>query len=267
MDSKYWQNCLIFDRYKQTTMKTFKSIFTASIPIFAFLLFASFSIDSNNQKNMNMNPDNPSDQMIQLPDPILTSNVSVEEAMQNRRSVREFKTDALSMDQVSQILWAAYGINEPRSNPAFLRGGLRTAPSAGALYPLDIYLVCGKVDGLPAGIYKYISEKHSLELVSEGDVRKELGKAALEQDFIEEAPISLVYVAIFKRTTQKYGERGRERYVCIDLGHSAQNVYLQAYALNLGTCAVGAFTDKMVSMVMLLFDQEEPLYIMPVGKY
>ncbi len=248
-------------------MKTNQSIFTVSIPIFAFLLFASFSIDSNNQLNMTNNPINPSDQIFQLPDPILTSKVSVEEALQNRRSVREYKTDALSLNQVSQILWAAYGINEPRSNPSFLRGGLKTAPSAGALFPLDIYLVCGNVDGLPAGIYKYISENHNLKLVSEGDVRKDLGKAALEQGFIEVAPISLVYVAIFKRTTQKYGERGRERYVCMDLGHSAQNVYLQAYALNLGTCAVGAFTDKMVSMVMLLTDKEEPLYIMPVGKY
>jgi SagB-type dehydrogenase family enzyme len=132
---------------------------------------------------------------------------------------------------------------------------------------LDIYLVCGNVDGLPAGIYKYLSENHSLELVSKGYVSRELAKAALEQDFLETAPISIMYVAVFSRTTQKYGERGRERYVCMDLGHSAQNVYLQAYSLNLGTCAVGAFTDKMVSMVMLLTDKEEPLYIMPVGKF
>ncbi len=249
---------------KHNAMKTIKEILSVTIPIFTILLFASFSIDSNNQTPMN---NNPIDETIQLPEPLLTSEVSVEEALLNRRSIREFKTDALSLNEVSQILWAAYGINEPRSNPSFLRGGLRTAPSAGALFPLDIYLVCGKVAGLPAGIYKYISANHSLELVSEGDVREDLGKAALEQDFIEVAPISLVYVAIFNRTTQKYGERGRERYVCIDLGHSAQNVYLQAYALNLGTCAVGAFTDKMVSMVMLLTDREEPLYIMPVGKY
>lgn len=248
-------------------MKTIKSIIKVSIPIFVFLLFASFSIESNIQTNMNSKPINPFDQIIQLPNPTLTSDVSVEEALQNRRSVRDFKTDALSLNEVSQVLWAAYGINEPRNNPAFLRGGLRTAPSAGALFPLDIYLVCGKVNGIKPGIYKYISSNHSLELIAEGDVRKELGKAALEQDFIEVAPISLVYVAVFKRTTQKYGDRGRERYVCMDLGHSAQNVYLQAYSLNLATCAVGAFTDKMVSMVMLLTDREEPLYIMPVGKY
>ena len=248
-------------------MKTIKSIISVSIPIFAIILFGSFSTEPVIQENMNKEPSYQPDQIIKLPEPLLTSSVSVEEAMQNRRSVREFKPDAMTIEQVSQILWAAYGINEPRSHPSFLRGGLRTAPSAGALYPLDIYLVCGNVEGLQAGIYKYLSEGHSLELVSEGDIRKELAKAALEQNFIEVAPISIVYVAIFSRTTQKYGDRGRERYVCTDLGHSAQNVYLQAYALNLGTCAVGAFTDRMVSMVMLLTDREEPLYIMPVGKY
>jgi len=144
---------------------------------------------------------------------------------------------------------------------------LRTAPSAGALYPLEIYLVAGKVEGLSAGIYKYIPDGHSLELMAEGDVRSDLANAALEQDFITDAPASIVFTAIFSRTTQKYGERGRERYVCTDLGHAAQNVYLQAYALEIGTCAVGAFTDKMVSMVMMLENKEEPLYIMPLGKY
>ncbi len=216
---------------------------------------------------MNGEPGYQSGKIIELPEPLLTSSVSIEEAMQNRRSVREFKPDALTIEQVSQILWAAYGITEPRSHPSFLRGGLRTAPSAGALYPLDIYLVCGNVEQLQAGIYKYFSEAHSLELIAPGDIRKDLAEAALKQDFIEVAPISIIYVAIFDRTTQKYGNRGRERYVCTDLGHSAQNVYLQTYGLNLGTCAVGAFTDKMVSMVMLLPDREEPLYIMPVGKY
>ena len=248
-------------------MKTIKSILSLTILIFVIIIFGSFSIDTIFNNDMNSNPGKQSDNKIQLPEPVLISDISVEEALVNRRSIREFKSDALTLDQVSQILWAAYGINEPRSNPAFLRGGLRTAPSAGALYPLDIYLVCGNVEGLQAGIYKYIAEVHGLELVSEGDVRKDLAKAALDQDFLEVAPISIVYVAIFNRTTQKYGKRGRERYVCMDIGHSAQNVYLQTYTLNLGTCAIGAFTDKMVSMVMLLTDREEPLYIMPIGKY
>lgn len=204
---------------------------------------------------------------VKLPEPRLSSAISVEEALLNRRSVREFDDEALTISQVSQLLWAAYGITEDRSSPAFLRGGFRTAPSAGGLYPLEIYLIAGKVTGLAAGIYKYRSENHTLEMISDGDVRKELAKAAVDQEFILTAPATLFFSADFSRTTQKYGNRGRERYVCMDLGHAAQNVYLQAYALNLGTCAVGAFTDEMVSMVMELTDNEEPLYLMPVGKF
>jgi SagB-type dehydrogenase family enzyme len=234
------------------------------MPIFALIFLGSFWINMDMQDQTTTNQ---GDGIIKLPDPSLTSDVSVEEALQNRRSIRDFKNVALTVDQVSQILWAAFGITEPRSFPTFLRGGLKTAPSAGALYPLDLYLVCGNVTGISAGIYKYVAEDHSLELISSGDVRKDLADAALNQDFIADAAISIVYTAIFSRTTQKYGERGRERYVCMDLGHSAQNVYLQATAMGLGTCAIGAFTDKMVSMVMLLPDREEPLYIMPVGKY
>lgn len=235
--------------------------------IFAFLMSVSFQIDDNNSNSMTASLYPQNGNHIVLPEPRLTSEVSVEEALLNRRSIREFKTDALTLEQVSQILWAAYGITDERSAPSYLRGGLRTAPSAGGLYPLEIYLVAGKVFGLSSGIYKYHSENHTLELISKGDVRKDLSKAATDQKFIEIAPISVLYTAIYKRTTQKYGNRGKERYVCMDLGHSAQNVYLQAYALNLGTCAVGAFTDEMVSMVMQLPENEEPLYIMPVGKF
>jgi SagB-type dehydrogenase family enzyme len=248
-------------------MNAKKKLYLALLIIFAFTLSTPFQAKNGNLNTMSVMLTPQSGNLVVLPEPRLTSDISVEEALLNRRSIREFKDEALTLKQVSQILWAAYGITEERSSPSFLRGGLRTAPSAGGLYPLEIYLVAGKITGLKPGIYKYISEKHSLELVSEGDVRKELAKAALDQDFIESAPASIFYSAVFNRTTQKYGSRGRERYVCMDLGHSAQNVYLQAYALNLGTCAMGAFTDDMVSMVMQLPDNEEPLYIMPIGKY
>ena len=127
---------------------------------------------------------NPQSEIIKLPEPKFTSDYSVEEALLNRRSVREFSDEALSLDEISQILWAAYGVTEKLSHPAFLRGGLRTAPSAGALYPLDIYLVAGNVKDFPAGIYKYIADGHSLELHALGDVRSDLAMAALKQDFI-----------------------------------------------------------------------------------
>ncbi len=245
-------------------MKTHKLLKRMLMIIFVLLLTTSFYI-SNDKSNTMLPVMIP--QKVKLPEPRLTSDISVEEALLIRRSVREFKNEAITIQDVSQILWAAYGITEERSSPSFLRGGLRTAPSAGALYPLEIYLVAGKVTGLKAGIYKYFSQDHSLELVSEGDVRKDLAAAALDQEFLETAPASLMYSAVYSRTTQKYGNRGRERYVCMDLGHSAQNVYLQACALGLGTCAVGAFTDDMVSIVMQLPEDEEPLYIMPIGKY
>ncbi len=195
-----------------------------------FINYVAFATTNNNQKDM-----------IKLPAPVLKSSISVEEAMLDRRSVREFKSNALSLEHVSQILWAAYGITKEMSFPSLLRGGFKTAPSAGALYPLEIYVVVGNVKGLEKGIYKYLPEGHFLLKTYDQDVRKELADAALNQEFIEQAPISLVYSAVYSRTTKKYKDRGRERYVCMDLGHSAQNVCLQVVAMNLGTCTVGAF--------------------------
>jgi len=203
---------------------------------------------------------------IDLPTPRFTSGVSIEETLLNRRSVREFNKEPLTLDDVSQILWAAYGITSPRTHPASLRGGLRTAPSAGALYPLEIYLIAGKVSGLNPGIYLYIADGHKLKLHATGDIRKELAEAAAGQSFIADASASLVFTAVYSRTTGKYGSRGKERYVCMDLGHAAQNVYLQVQALGLATCAVGAFTDMMVSNAVMLPDHEVPLYMMPIGR-
>ncbi len=205
-------------------------------------------------------------QAINLPEPAFESDVPVEEALKNRRSIRSYQDKELTLEHLSQILWSAYGITKPmESGPDFLRGGLRAAPSAGARYPLEIYAVCGEVSGLAAGIYKYDSREHTLKLLQSGDHRSDLTEAAYGQSFIARAPASLFYSAIYERTTSKYGQRGKDRYVCMDLGHSAENVYLQAYSLNIGTCAVGAFSDKEVSKVMQLPDQETPLYIMPLG--
>ena len=205
--------------------------------------------------------------IIELPEPRLDSEISIEETLQKRRSIRKYSDDPLTMEEVSQILWAAYGITKPYPDgPAFLRGGLKTAPSAGATYPLEIYLVAGNVIELSAGIYKYKPEDHSIFKISDGDVRKELAKAALEQPWVLKAPASIVYSAVFSRTTDFYGDRGRERYVCMDLGHSAENVYLQAVALDMGTVAIGAFSDIKVKLLINMTREEEPIYIMPLGK-
>ena len=202
-----------------------------------------------------------------LPSPKTEGKVSVEQALAKRRSQRRFVNQEITSEQLSQILWAAYGVTEPRANPSFLRGGLRTAPSAGALYPFEIYVAVGKVKDIESGVYKYISQEHKIVRTIEKDVREELCSAALGQDMIKEAPVVIIHSAIFSRMTGKYGERGRERYVCIDLGHSAQNIYLQVEALFLGTCAVGAFIDEKISQILQLPENEEPLFLMPVGHY
>lgn len=204
---------------------------------------------------------------IQLPGPRLESNFSIEEVMLKRRSHRNFVKSSISLHDLSQILWAAYGITKPDDSRAIFRGGFRTAPSAGATFPLDVYAVVGNVKDLEQGVYKYISDGHKLAKVIDDDLRADLAKAALNQEMIEDAPASLFFTAIFERTMQRYGDRGRERYVCMEMGHVGQNVYLQAEALGLGTCAIGAFNDTKVAEVMQLTSEEEPLYIMPIGKY
>lgn len=205
--------------------------------------------------------------LVRLPAPRLDGPMSVERAIQGRRSVRAFSGEALTLAELSQVLWAAYGITQPRPDgPAFLRGGLRAAPSAGGLYPLEIVVVAGQVTGLPAGIYRYVSEKHALLPLRDGDRRLDLCQAALGQSWIRQTPAAIVYAAVFERTTKKYGQRGRDRYVCMDAGHSCENVYLQAQALGLGCCIAGAFDDDRVKQVLNMAAAEEPLCILAVGK-
>ncbi len=204
---------------------------------------------------------------IKLPAPRLDGAVSLEKAIQGRRSVRGYSGEALTLAEAAQLLWAAYGITDPRPDgPAFIRGGLRAAPSAGGLYPLEVYLVAGKVTGLAAGIYRYVSEKHELARIETGDRRDALCLAALGQAWIREAPASLVFGAVFARTTKKYGERGRERYVWMDAGFAGENVYLQARALGLGCCIAGAFLDDKVKQAVNMAGDEVPVCILGVGR-
>jgi SagB-type dehydrogenase family enzyme len=202
---------------------------------------------------------------IHLPPPSQKGSVSLEEAIAKRRSVRGFAPKALSQLQLSQILWAAQGITDARLK-------LRTVPSAGATYPLEIFVVCGRngIEDIAEGIYRYQLDSHSLVLRRSGDVRPELARAALDEESIYEAPVNIVICAVYSRTLLRYGERG-ERYVHMEAGHAGQNIYLQAVALGLATVAIGAFDDEEVGKVLGL-DEEykplslaEPLYIMPVG--
>jgi len=194
---------------------------------------------------------------IALPAPRLKGKISLEETLQNRRSIREYKSTPLKLDEVSQLLWAAQGITSD--------WGGRTAPSAGALYPLEVYLVAGKVEGLVGGIYRYIPSGHQLVKLKDGDSRDKLSEGALNQSCVADAPISLVITAIYERTTVKYGDRGI-MYVHLEAGHAAQNICLQAVALGLGAVPVGAFEDQKVIDVIGMNKSESPLYIISIGK-
>ncbi len=182
--------------------------------------------------------------------------VSVEEALRVRRSIRELAPTPLPLADLAQLLWAAQGVTAG--------DGRRTAPSAGALYPLDVYAVAGDVETLPPGVYRYEPGPHRLEAIIGGDRRMALARAAAEQDFVAEAPAAIVLAAHFARTFAKYGERASQ-YVAIEAGCAAQNIALQAVALRLASVIVGAFDEAKVCEATSIPRGETPLIIMPVG--
>lgn len=194
---------------------------------------------------------------IALPAPVVTGKHPLENLLQHRRSVREYPDLAVSLADVGQLLWAAQGITHA--------GGYRTAPSAGALYPLELYVVAGQVTGLAKGIYHYQPNGHVLIKTADGDVREALAHAAFSQSSVEQAAVVIVFTAVIARTEKKYGERA-ERYVHIEVGHAAENLFLQAESLGLATVDVGAFHDREVSRVLHLPSDHEPMLMMPIGR-
>ncbi|MFA4858387.1 MAG: SagB/ThcOx family dehydrogenase [Candidatus Margulisiibacteriota bacterium] len=194
---------------------------------------------------------NPPLATIKLPEPRIDSAVSLENSIKNRRSERSFLSDELTLAQISQLLWAAQGITDPD-------WGLRAAPSAGAIYPLEIYVV------RPSGIFHFVPEKNILEQTSNQDRRSALAQAALGQSFVEEAPAVFVLAANFIKVRQKYGGR-TERYVYIETGHAAENLLLEATALGLGAIPVGAFWDDIAKRMLALPEELFPIYLIPVG--
>ncbi len=196
-----------------------------------------------------------SDEMIFLPKPEYDGKLSFEKILKGRRSIRNFSSKALTQDEISQLLWAADGITA--------HGGLRTAPSAGALYPLELYIAVGNVNSFSTGVYKYNAHKHSLIKTDEGDKRAELSQAALGQSYIEDSSAVIIIAAEYKRITGKYGQRGIQ-YTYIETGNIAQNISLQNVSLNIGTVIVGAFDDSEVKRVLNI--REYPLCLMPIGR-
>ena len=196
---------------------------------------------------------------MRLPAPQLDGDVSLEKAIRVRRTVRSFDGRALSLHQISQLLWSAQGITE--------KGGFkRAAPSAGALYPMDIYAIVGAgcVEGLDPGVYHYEPEGHSISPGRGKDVRGEVANASLWQTWMAQAPLNFVITAEYSRIMGKYGQRGI-RYAMIEAGHIGQNIFLQAQAMGLAAGIVGAFEDDKIIRIMGIKETHEPLLIMPVG--
>ncbi len=187
---------------------------------------------------------------IQLPQPRTKGSMSLEEAMFRRRSVRMYRHAPLSSQDIAQLFWAAQGVT--------VSWGGRTAPSAGALYPLEIYAATAN------GVYHYLPRDHRAEITVPEDIRQALWAAGLYQESLAQAPVIFAITAVYRRTEIKYGERA-ERYIKLEAGHAAQNLLLQAVTLDLGAVVIGAFYDEMVASALRLPATERPLYLIPVG--
>ena len=195
---------------------------------------------------------------VKLPPPVKTGGMPLVEALEVRRTVRRFVSRPLSLGHISQLLWGADGTSDPR--------GLRTAPSAGATYPLDLYLVVGErgVKDLPAGVYHYEVAAHALTPVAPGDARAAVARASLHQSWMTQAPVMVVITGEYRRCAARYGERG-VRYTHMEAGNVSQNLFLAAETLGLGAGIVGAFEDKVLAQAAQLPPAHEPLLVMPVG--
>jgi len=188
---------------------------------------------------------------IALPAPKTEGEMSLEETLAKRRSTRQYQKQDLTLEQLGQLAWAAQGITDDER-------GFRTAPSAGATYPLELRLLTKD------GVFRYLPAGHKLQQLSDQDLRPRLAAAALQQQWVRSAPLDIVITAVYARTERRYRDRA-ERYVILEAGHAAQNIHLQAVALGLGSVPVGAYTDEAVSKVLDLSPDEIPLYIIPVG--
>lgn len=219
-------------------MRTFIPI----IPVFfIFLLFCSQTSAQS--------------EIIKLPEVNLKGKLSLEETLKERKSTRSYLKSNLTIDEISQLLWAAQGINR--------NDGRRTAPSAGALYPIELYVLIGNVEGIKNGLYLYVPSNHSLILKNNRNLIPKLSDAM--QQFVSTGSVVFIITGVYERTTKKYGERGI-RYVHMDVGFAAQNIYLQAESLGLGTVFMGAFNDNLLTDILQLPQNHKPLGVMPVGR-
>ena len=194
---------------------------------------------------------------IELPPPQHKGPVSLQAVLQARRSVRSYTRAPLTLEEVAQLAWSAQGVTD--------RQGFRTAPSAGALYPLELYLVAGRVSGLEPGLYRYLPQYHTLQPLSRDELQGKLALAAYNQGALRKAAAVFVITGIRQRSARKYGQRAG-RYVYIEAGHAGQNLLLQATALGLVGVVIGAFMDNVVKGVLGLAEGEEAISLLAVGR-
>lgn len=193
---------------------------------------------------------------ISLPKPVTEGGPSLSEALLRRRTVRTLASGTIALADLGRLLWAAQGVTSP--------DGFRTAPSAGGLFPLELFVVAAGVDGLPAGIYRYRPTDHALQRVGDGDPRPGLARAAWEQPWVAQGPVLVVIAGVQDRTSRKYGERAF-RFLCLEAGHAAQNLLLAAAGDRFPTGLVGAFDDAQVRSLLGLPADHTPLYLIPIG--
>ncbi len=206
-------------------------------------------------------PESNRDQRIFLPPPPEAQGPGLWKILRNRRSVRDYAPEPLAANHLSALLWATQGITRDAPSPCY-----RTAPSAGALHPIDTYLVVNRVEGLTQGVYFFNVGDFTLTMKRRGDFSAAVRRAALEQGLARSAAIVFVWVAVIRRCSWKYRQRAY-RYIYLDCGHIAQNLYLAATAMDLGCCAIAAFFDDEVNDLTGVDGREETaIYMAAVGK-
>ncbi len=196
-------------------------------------------------------------QSLPLPRPEAPANDSLIEALAARRSVRRYTPGGVCLAEVSLLLYSAQGATHPK--------GFRCVPSAGALFPLELFLISGECPELDPGVYRYIPQEHALQATAQGDKRGDVAAACLNQAWMAQAQIMIGVCAVYSRITDRYGQRG-EQYVHMEVGAAGQDIGLAAAAMGLGTVMVGAFNDVSVQQVLGARGEEHPLLIMPVGR-
>ena len=228
-----------------------------AILIFIILFSIYFYLNLAKIQKIDLNKQMESESKIFLPKDFIKGKLSVFDSIKTRRSIRDYSKQPVSLKELSTLLFATQGITSDYK---------RAAPSAGALYPMETYLVVNYVAGLEKGLYHYLAQEHSLEIVKLGDFAQEIKEKCLNQAPLEDAAVDFIWTAVSERTTQKYGERGI-RYIFIEVGHISENLYLQGNSMGLGVVSIGAFDDQAINEFLGVDPKKETVvYINAVGK-